>query len=63
MTKQSLTPVGMRGVSIESKGDCGWGFTPILTFPHQGGRNIGSVIIAALDIHIALSAPVGERLG
>ena len=27
------------GVGIENKRACGWDFTPILTFPHQGGRD------------------------
>jgi len=30
--------------------------TPILTFPRQGGRNFGSVNVAALGTYMPLSA-------
>ena len=35
--------------------------TPILAFPHRGGRDFESVIIAALGIYIPLSAYQGGR--
>ena len=33
----------LRGVCIENKRICGWDFTPILAFPHQGGRDFAYI--------------------
>ena len=55
---------GLRGVGVDIEGNRAYccDFTPILTFPHQGGRDFGSAIIAILAFTYPYESIKDERV-